>query len=202
MLAYETGGVSPRSLLIMKFCFAPSGAPCDARRSAPVCASSAFRAGLLLACTLLLTAHARADSTVVFNEIMYHPNVTNEAQLEWIELHNQMAVDMDLSGWSLAGGVQFTFAEGTVVGGGKYLLIASSPTTLTAARGATNMLGPFTGRLANSGDTLELRNNNQRLIDSVSYGVDGHWPVASDTAALHANSDTSGGTTPLTFGGH
>ena len=182
MLAYETGDVSPRSLLIMKFCFAPSGAPCDARRSAPVCASPAFRAGLLLACTLLFTAHARADSTVVFNEIMYHPNVTNEAQLEWIELHNQIAVDMDLSGWSLAGGVQFTFAEGTVVGGGKYLLIASSPAPRAAGSGATNVLGPFTGRLSNSGDTLELRNNNQRLMDSVSYGVDGDWPVASDGA--------------------
>ena len=47
---------------------------------------------------------------------MYHPNATNEAQLEWVELHNQMAVDMDISGWSLAGGVKFTFAEGTVIG--------------------------------------------------------------------------------------
>src|SRR5262245_47221841 len=31
---------------------------------------------------------AAADSVVVFNEIMYHP-ATNEAALEWVELHNQ-----------------------------------------------------------------------------------------------------------------
>src|SRR5258706_10447933 len=45
-----------------------------------------------------------ADSVVVFNEIMYHPK-TNEAQLEWIELQNQMSVDVDVSAWSLTGGI-------------------------------------------------------------------------------------------------
>jgi hypothetical protein len=132
----------------------------------------------------LLAAHARADSTVVFNEIMYHPNATNEAQLEWLELHNQMAVDMDLSGWSLAGGVQFTFPEGTVLGGGQYLVVASSPATLIAATGAPNVLGPFTGRLSNNGDELELRNNSQRLMDAVNYGVEGDWPVGADGAGV------------------
>ena len=38
------------------------------------------------------------DSTVVFNEIMYHPQ-EEEDPLEWIELYNQMANDMDISGW-------------------------------------------------------------------------------------------------------
>jgi len=49
------------------------------------------------------------DSTVVFNEVMYNsPGPTDDA-LEWIELSNQMAVDMDLSGWRLDGGVEFEF---------------------------------------------------------------------------------------------
>ena len=159
MLKCETGGVSSRSLLLMKFCFAS-----------------------LAAAVLLLAVRARADSTVVFNEIMYHPNATNEAQFEWIELHNQMAVDMDISGWSLAGGVQFKFAEGTVLGGGQYLVIASSPATLAGATGATNVLGPLIGQLSNTVSKLELRDNNQRLMDSVNYGVDGDWPVAPDGA--------------------
>lgn len=141
-----------------------------------------FCFALFVALLSLLPLRLRADSTVVFNELMYHPNATNEAQLEWIELHNQMAVDMDISGWSLTGGIQFTFAEGTVIGGGKYILVATSPATLTAASGATNVLGPLLGRLSNAGDTLNLRNNNQRLMDSVSYGVEGEWPVAPDGA--------------------
>src|SRR5438132_9387449 len=123
----------------------------------------------------LLVCRAVADSTVVFNEIMYHP-ATNEPLLEWVELHNQMAVDMDLSGWSIAGGIDFKFAEGAILSGGGYLVVASSPADLMAATGLNNVYGPFTGRLSNSGDTLRLLNKDQRLMDRVSYGVDGDWP--------------------------
>src|SRR6266568_3974413 len=86
---------------------------------------------------LFLTRPALADSAVVFNEIMYHP-ASNEAALEWLELHNQMAVNMDLSRWSLDGGVQFKFAEGTVVPGGGYLVVAVAPPALAAVTGYTN----------------------------------------------------------------
>src|SRR2546423_15720752 len=122
---------------------------------------------------------AFADATVVFNEVMYHP-ATNEAQLEWVELHSLMSVDMDISGWSLANGIDYTFAEGTIVPGGGYLVVAVSPVTLMAATGLTNVLGPFSGRLSNSGETLELRNNNQRVVDSLAYGTSGDWPIAPD----------------------
>ena len=55
------------------------------------------------------------DSTVVFNEIMYNPPDQTDTTLEWIELYNQMGVPMDLSGWSIDGGVKYSFAEGTVL---------------------------------------------------------------------------------------
>ena len=123
---------------------------------------------------------AWADSTVVFNEVMYHPQQLNEAAFEWVELRNQMAVDMDLSGWSLEEGIDYLFPEGTVIPGGGYLVVAGSPADLTAATGVTNVCGPFTGRLSNSGEKLELRNNNHRLMDVLEYGTDDTWPVAPD----------------------
>ncbi|MCH8923888.1 MAG: lamin tail domain-containing protein, partial [Planctomycetes bacterium] len=106
------------------------------------------------------------DSTVVFNEIMYHPD-TSEDTREWIELHNQMAVDMDLSGWRLSGGVNFDFADGTVLLGGGYLVIAASPEDFIAETGLPEsvVLGPLQGRLNNAGETLRLRNNNDRIMD-------------------------------------
>jgi hypothetical protein len=122
---------------------------------------------------------ARADSVVVFNELMYHPPA-NEAALEWVELHSQMAVDVDMSGWSIDGGIHFTFSEGTIIPGGGYLVVAASPPDLAAATSLTNLLGPFTARLSNAGDTLQLRDNNGRLMDEVSYGVEGDWPVGPD----------------------
>lgn len=126
-----------------------------------------------------LAAAAQAESVVTFNEVMYHP--TGEtAALEWVELHNPMAVHVDLSGWSLAGGVQFQFPEGTVIAGGGWLVVASAPATLASMNGLTNVVGPFTGRLGNDGDTLRLFNRTHRLMDEVKYGVDGDWPVGAD----------------------
>lgn len=133
------------------------------------------------AAALLWPCSTWADSVVVFNEIMYHPAGTNEAALEWIEIQNQMCVDVDLSGWRLDQAVHFTFPEGTIIPGGGFLVVASSPSTL-AALGVTNALGPFTGRLGNGGDTVQLRNNSDRVMDEVAYGTDGDWPVAPDGA--------------------
>jgi hypothetical protein len=135
-----------------------------------------------LALSLALAAVAMAaDSPVAFNEIMYHP-ATNEPALEWVELHNQMSVDLDISRWSLDGGIHFEFGEGVIIPGGGYLVVASSPVTLMMATGLTNVLGPFTERLSNAGETLRLRNNNGRLMDEVTYGVEGDWPVTADGA--------------------
>jgi len=144
-------------------------------------------AGLAQALTLLLlaaaTPAARADSVVVFNEIMYHAG-TNAAGGEWLELHNQMAVDVDLSGWSIANAVAYTFPEGTVIPGGGYQVVALTPADVSAASGLTNVLGPYTGHLSNSGEKLELYNRNQRLMDSVSYGASGDWPVGPDGSGV------------------
>ncbi len=125
----------------------------------------------------------QADSVVVFNEVMFHPPA-NEAAFEWVELHNQMAVDVDLSGWSITGGVQFQFPEGTIIPGGGYLVVAGSPPDLQTATGLTNVLGPMDGRLSNAGDSLQLRNNNDRLMDELDYGVEGDWPVGPDGSGV------------------
>src|SRR5689334_11807715 len=137
----------------------------------------------LLSLVVGLARSVQADSVVVFNEVMYHP-ATNEQAMEWVELRNLLAVDVDLSGWELTGAINYTFASNTIVRGGAYFLVASSPTTLAAATGASNIFGPFTGRLNNSGDTLRLRNNSGRVMDEVSYGTDGDWPVAPDGSGV------------------
>ena len=140
-----------------------------------------FLSVLFLAHLALFKSVAIADSVVVFNEVMYHP-AAETPTLEWIELHNQMAVDVDLSRWFIEGGVQFAFPEDTVIPGGGYLVVAAFPAELVVSSGLTNVLGPYIGRLSNGGEILELRNNNSRLMDTLKYGVDGAWPVAPDSS--------------------
>ena len=118
------------------------------------------------------------DSTTVFNEIMYHP--ADDGTPEWIELHNQMSVDMDLSGWSLVGGVEFEFAPGTVIAGGGFLVVSDDPQALANGTGYGGALGPFRGSLSNGGEQLELRNNNDRVMNVVDYDDAGQWPVGPD----------------------
>src|SRR5436190_21179922 len=113
-----------------------------------------FRSLAVAALTLVGAGRVFGDATVVFNEVMYHP-ATNEAQLEWVELHSLMSVDIDISGWSLAGGIDYTFAPGTIVPGGGYAVVAVAPGSLMATTGRTNVLGPFAGRLPNSGETIQ-----------------------------------------------
>jgi Lamin Tail Domain len=138
---------------------------------------------VLIASYLAFLFPSRADSIVVFNEVMYHPP-SNEASSEWIELHNQNAVDVDISGWSLTGGVDYTFAEGTRVKGRGYLLIASDPATLGSQLGSGRILGPFSGRLGNAGERLELTDRNGRVMDSMRYGTDASWPISPDGAGV------------------
>ena len=40
---------------------------------------------------------------------------------------------MDISGWRLEGAIQYTFAEGTVIPGRGYKVIASNPAVLASA---------------------------------------------------------------------
>ena len=126
-----------------------------------------------------LEARCVLDSTVVFSEIMYHPPNDAEGDLEWIELQNQLRVDMDISEWRIEGGVDFTFPDGTTVPGRGQLVVAANPEAFSAATGSGSE-GPWRGRLSNRGETLRLFNNDNRLMNEVSYGDRGDWPHAPD----------------------
>ncbi|MBM84826.1 MAG: hypothetical protein CMM47_02240, partial [Rhodospirillaceae bacterium] len=119
------------------------------------------------------------DSTVVFNEIMYYPD-GDETALEWIELYNQMSINMDISSWRLEGGIDYTFAEGTVIPTRGYVVVAIDPTQLASQTGFSAAVGPFTGRLSNGGEELRLINNADRVMNVVDYSDGGDWPVGPD----------------------
>jgi hypothetical protein len=152
---------------------------------------------------------ALAESIVVFNEIHYHPPGTNQA-LEFIELYNQNAADVDLSRWRLEGGVNFTFPEGTVIRGAETLVVAADPLALATNSACTNALGPWLGNLSNGGERLRLVSHTDRVMEEVEYNDESPWPVgadgsgftlvkrgpnlASDDASSWTVSDSPGGT--------
>jgi len=125
---------------------------------------------LALLCVVALPRAGAADGVVVINEVHVQPAAADS--VEWIELFNQLAVDVDLGGWRLAGAVQFVFAPDTVIPAGGYVVVAARR---EVERG---WLGPFVGRLDDAGGTIELRNNSNRLMDRLRYRVGDDWPAA------------------------
>jgi hypothetical protein len=115
------------------------------KREPPMNTNVQFREYLiLLLCFagVFSTTYA-TDSVVTFNEIMYHPANEADATVEWVELCNQMALDIDISGWSVKGAIKYTFPEGTIMPGGGYVVLAISPTSLETASGYSGALGAY-----------------------------------------------------------
>ena len=128
-----------------------------------------------------------ADSVVVFNEINYNPK---QGQAEFVELRNLHGVDVNIAGWKITGGVDFTFPAGTVIPGQGYMVIGAVP----------GAVGSFTGVLDNAGDTLRLRNLMGRIMDEVTYDNAGDWPLGADgSGATLARRDASADSGPTAW---
>ena len=114
----------------------------------------------------------------MINEIHYNGAAPGDP--EWIELHKRLSIDVDLGGWRLTGGADFTFPVGTTLKAGGFLVVSGNPAALQLAAGITGVLGPWTGSLNNAGETLRLRDLSGRLMDEVAYNDRGRWPSGAD----------------------
>ena len=116
---------------------------------------------------------------VVINEIHSDPVNAKSAPVEFIELFNPLPTAVDLSGWAFSDGVIYTFPAGTVLLAGGYVVVAESPAAMQQQFGVT-ALGPWTGSLANEGETIRLVDAAGVLVDSVSYELGFPWPTVGD----------------------
>ncbi len=116
-----------------------------------------------------------SSNAIVINEIHYDPE-DQTMRAEFIELYNQGDQSVNLLGWELRGGVEFTFPN-TVLAPGEYLVIAETPAVALSEFGVT-AIGPWSGRLSNSGEEIRLRDAVGTTVDEVNYGVGFPWPTA------------------------
>ena len=138
---------------------------------------SRFLPGSVLVLALFSTCILRAE--VLINEIMYHPppEVPEDPQKEWIELCNTGTNAVNLSGWQFTKGITFDFTN-TVIPANGYLVVAANAAVFaTNYPGVTNVVGDWTGKLNNNGETIELTDNLGGKADSVSYFSEGDWAL-------------------------
>lgn len=130
---------------------------------------------------------------VVINEFHYDPDDPTE-QVEFVELHNTGAAAVDLAGWRIDEAVDFPFLAGASIAAGGYLVVTQSAADFQAKFG----FAPFgqweTGdRLSNEGETIELRDAVNGLVDTVTYKLGFPWPTTGDFGSslelIHPNLD-------------
>lgn len=109
-------------------------------------------------------AHAESISGVAINEVAWM-GTTVSYNDEWIELYNDSNQEVDLTGWTLSAkdGTPAISLSGKIPAKGYYLLERTDDNTVT---GVTADL-IYAGALGNTNETLELKNANGILVDTV-----------------------------------
>ncbi len=147
-----------------------------------------FRLFLLLISVMAVPAAlgSLSDYSVVINEIHYDPDVKTEL-IEFIELHNTAAEDIDLSGWYFRRSISYQFDAGSTLPAGGYIIVTQNPAHIQAKWSGARLavpphllFGPFEGKLSNDGERIELCNPYGETIDQVDYQLGFPWPTTGD----------------------
>jgi len=117
---------------------------------------------------------------VLITEIMYNPSIEGQAPEnlaeEFIEIHNQGAEAVDMSGWRFVRGIDYQFPEQTTLAPGACLVLAADMNVVQEKYPEIDtVLGPWSGRLSNSGETVELVDTHGRTVDTLRYADQGDW---------------------------
>lgn len=181
-----------------------------------------------------------AVGPVVIQEIMYHPpdvlqgtNQLDNTQDEYVALYNLGPASVPLydpeaatNSWQLQGAIDFVFPPAVVLPPGGFALVVNFDPVLEAALlgqfrdhyavpASTPIVGPYKGKLSNSGENLELYRPDHPqlpphpdagfvpylLVDRVTYSSHPPWPAAADGggAALVRARPEAFGNEPLSW---
>lgn len=115
------------------------------------------------------------EESIIFGEVAWMGTV-NSGNDEWIELYNQSDMDIDINGWRIESkdGAPLIELEGTISANGFYILERSDDDANLNI--IANLI--YTGALGNSGEELQLFDEQNNLIDFID--VDDGWPAGNN----------------------
>ena len=132
-------------------------------------------------------AHCEADPPeplfwpdVRFTELHYNPGSQqgSDSNYEFLELTNADSVAVNLAGWSLSEGLDFTFPDDSWLQPGDFVVVTTAP--LTYAGLGYPDFDWVTGGPNNSGELLALRAPDSTVAEYVEYSDTGVWDAAPD----------------------
>jgi hypothetical protein len=112
---------------------------------------------------------------LIISEIHYRPllNGFEDLDQEFIEIYNSDSYTVDISGYRLTSGVEFTFPAQTKLEPASFLLVARDVSYYS------NSIQKFewtSGTLNNTGELVEVRNPSDQIVVSVTYSSGSAWP--------------------------
>ncbi|MBI2463683.1 lamin tail domain-containing protein [Candidatus Peregrinibacteria bacterium] len=123
----------------------------------------------------MMPAHAATALGVVINEVSWMGTV-DDSNDEWIELYNNSTQGIDLTGWYIEDDGSTRYTLSGVISSGGYFLIEDSEDSVRSIL-ANAVIGLS---LANSGDSLILKNVDGTVVDAVNSSGDA-WFAGDNT---------------------
>ncbi len=124
-----------------------------------------------------------AGQGISITELMYNPldsNGVSGSDLEFIEIKNVSEGPIDLSLATFTDGVEFTFGPNSIIAAGEYWVLVSDFTAFPTRYPGVPIKGEYAGQLSNGGETVELRDRNGILLETVEYQDESPWPAEAD----------------------
>ncbi|MFT5853853.1 MAG: hypothetical protein ACI8XO_001094 [Verrucomicrobiales bacterium] len=140
----------------------------------------------------LVDTEAAGGSNLVVSKLMYHAATPSAGEIatgfdqsgdfDYIEFLNLGALPVDLSGVVISDGIEFTFAEGTLVQPGERILMVEDLAAFEFRYGAgLPVAGQFAGgNLDNGGEPVAVDDAGGLTFIEFEYDDLGPWPVAAD----------------------
>ncbi len=183
--------------------------------------------------TGLLPEAQVGNPAIVFGDYQVNPDVDiisdpaiSPQDCEYIELENPNSYAVDISGWKLSGGVEFTFKPGTVIAANNSLYVCPNVKAFLRRNESPTggeslfVVGGYDGHLSNWGETINLLAADDSIIDTFSYAENPsdqqrylrisemmYHPSSPDGVTAFEDDDfeyielTNVGTEPLALGG-
>jgi len=127
---------------------------------------------------LLLISLNGYGNTILINEVMYRqPDASSHVR--FIELYNTTNSAINISNYSLAGDVNYTFPANSQIAANSFFIIAANPNELNneySINPNISVVGGWNGTLALDKGHVQLLDMNMNLIDEINYEGWGVWP--------------------------
>ncbi len=133
---------------------------------------------LLWCCAIINLSSSKVEAKLIINEINYSvkdEDGVEDFSKEWIEIYNSGPQEIALQGWRISAGVNYEFPN-YVIDPESFVVVAADPERFASFYpDAPEALGPWVGKLSNTGERIRIRDGSNKEIDQVDYADEGFW---------------------------